>query len=320
METLELPIALADVERAAARLKGVAHRTPVLTSRTIDRMVGAEVHLKAEGFQRVGAFKFRGAYNTVAQLTAPELEAGVVASSSGNHAQALALAAAISRTRATIFMPSDAPASKRAATEGYGASVVEYDRYSDDRDVLTAAYAREHGAVEVHPYNEPQVMAGAGTVGLELVEDVPELDVVVVPLGGGGLLSGCCVSVKGLSPATRVIGVEPVASPDYARSLEAGERVNVDIAKSICDGQLLPTPGAHPWQVIEALVDGVVTVTDDEVRDAMRLLFERCKVIAEPSGASALAAVLAGRITGERVGVVLSGANISVDRFAELLR
>src|SRR4051794_28896770 len=291
---MDLPIELADVERAAARLTGVAHRTPLVTSRTLDRLAGAALHLKAEGFQRVGAFKFRGAYNTVSQLSPAELDGGVVASSSGNHAQALALAAALCGTRATIFMPSDAPASKRTATEGYGATVVEYDRYRDDRDLLTLAHAREHGMTLVHAYDEPRVMAGAGTVGLELVQDAPELDAVVVPLGGGGLLSGCAVAIRGLSPTTRVIGVEPEASPDYQRSLAAGEPVTVEIERSICDGQLLPEPGARPWQVISALVDEVVTVSDDDVRAAMRLLFERCKLIAEPSGASALAALLKG--------------------------
>jgi threonine dehydratase len=314
---MDLPIELADVERAAARLKGVAHRTPLVTSRTLDRLAGASLHLKAEGFQRVGAFKFRGAYNTVSQLSPTELDGGVVASSSGNHAQALALAAALCGTRATILMPSDAPASKRAATEGYGATVVEYDRYRDDRDLLTLARAREHGMTLVHAYDEPRVMAGAGTVGLELVQDGPELDAVAVPLGGGGLLSGCLVAIKGLAPGCRVVGVEPEASPDYQRSLAARERVSVPIQSSICDGQLLPEPGARPWEVISALVDEVVLVSDDEVRSAMRLLFERCKLIAEPSGASALAAVLAGRVSGTSIGVVLSGANVSAERFAK---
>jgi threonine dehydratase len=316
---MPLPIELADVERAAARLKGVAHRTPIVTSRTIDERAGARVALKAEGFQRMGAFKFRGAYNAVSQLSDEQLSRGVVASSSGNHAQALALAASLCGTQATIYMPSDAPTSKRAATEGYGARVIEYDRYEDDRDELTGAHAREHGATEVHPYDEPMVMAGAGTAGLELIQDEPELDAVAVPLGGGGLLSGCLVAIKGMAPGVRVVGVEPEASPDYQRSLSSGERVSVDIAPSICDGQLLPTPGARPWEVISALVDEVVTVSDEEVRDAMRLLFERCKLVAEPSGASALAAVLAGRVTGSRVGVILSGANVDAARFAQLL-
>src|SRR3954447_25511190 len=218
MTTLEPPISFADVERAAARLKGVAHRTPVVTSRTIDHAAGASVFLKCEGFQRMGAFKFRGAYNTVAQLTDDELALGVCASSSGNHAQALALAASLHRAPCTILMPSDAPASKRAATEGYGAQVVEYDRYSDDRDALTLAHARETGMTLVHAYDEPRVMAGAGTVGLELAEDEPALDAVAVPLGGGGLLSGCAVALRGLlGSGVRIVGVEPEASPDYRR-------------------------------------------------------------------------------------------------------
>ena len=317
---MDLPIDLSDVERAAARLKGVAHRTPIVTSRTLDASAGARVVLKAEGFQRMGAFKFRGAYNAVSQLTADELAGGVVTSSSGNHAQALALAASLCRTHATILVPRDAPASKRAATEGYGAEVIEFDRWSDDRDGMTLRVADERGATLVHAYDDPRIMAGAGTCGLELVQDAgEELDVVVVPCGGGGLLSGAAVAVKALVPDCRVVGVEPEASPDFQRSLAARERVTVDVGRSICDGQLLATPGHATWDVVSALVDEVVTVGDDEVRDAMRLLFERCKLVAEPSGASALAAVLAGRVAGDRVGVILSGANIDAARFAELL-
>jgi len=315
----ELPIAPADVERAAARLRGVAHRTPVVSSRVLDARAGARVVLKAEGFQRMGAFKFRGAYNAVSQLSEAELAGGVVTSSSGNHAQALALAARLCGTRATILMPRDAPASKRAATEGYGAEVVEFDRYRDDRDRLTRELAAERGAQLIHAYDDPRIMAGAGTCALELLQDEPELDVVVVPAGGGGLLSGSCMAVKGLAPSCRVIGVEPKASDDLRRSLAAGERVSVDVVPSIADGQLLATPGAQPWAVISRLADDVVTVSDDEIRDAMRFLFERCKLVAEPSGASALAAVLAGRISGERIGVVLSGANVDAARFAQLL-
>ncbi|MFL5846009.1 MAG: pyridoxal-phosphate dependent enzyme [Solirubrobacteraceae bacterium] len=316
---MALPIDLADVERAAARLKGVAHRTPLVTSRTLDGLAGAEIVLKAEGFQRMGAFKFRGAYNAVSQLSDAELEAGVVASSSGNHAQALTLAASLCRTRATILMPTDAPASKRAATEGYGAEVIEFDRWSDDRDAMTLQVAAERGAALIHAYDDPRIMAGAGTCGLELVQDADGLDVVVVPCGGGGLLSGSLVAVKALSPGCRVVGVEPEASADVRASFSSGARVSVEVGRSICDGQLLATPGARTWEVISALVDDVVTVSDDEVRDAMRLLFERCKIVAEPSGASALAAVLAGRVAGKRVGVILSGANVDAARFAQLL-
>jgi threo-3-hydroxy-L-aspartate ammonia-lyase len=319
VERLELPIDLGDVERAAARLKGVAHRTPLVTSRTLDAAVGAAVVLKAEGFQRMGAFKFRGAYNTLAQLDAQELAGGVVTSSSGNHAQAVALAAALCRTTATILMPDDAPPSKRAATVGYGAEVIGFDRWSDDRDGMTVRLARERGATLVHAYDDARIMAGAGTCALELVQDAGELDVVAVPAGGGGLLSGTAVAVKGIAPATRVVGVEPEASPDIALSLAAGERRSAEVSRSIADGQLLAAPGQLPWRVISTLVDDVVTVTDEEIRAAMRLLFERCKLVAEPSGASALAAVLAGRITGARVGVILSGANVDAARFAELL-
>lgn len=321
MSSLELPIDLSDVRRAAQRIDDVAHRTPIVTSRTLDEACGARVVLKAEGFQRMGAFKFRGAYNTVSQLRADELAGGVVASSSGNHAQALALAARLCGTRATILMPLDAPPSKRAATEACGAEVIGYDRYADDRDGLTRALAAQRGATLVPPYDDVRIMAGAGTCALELVQDAPgELDVLVVPAGGGGLLSGCAVAVKALSPRTRVVGVEPAASDDMSRSLAAGERVSVTVGRSIADGQLLQTPGELPWRVISALVDDVVTVSDDEIRAAMRLLFERVKLVAEPSGASGLAAVLAGRVQGGRIGVILSGANVSAQRFGELLR
>jgi len=320
---MSLPIDLSDVERAAARLKGVAHRTPLVTSRTLDEHAGARVVLKAEGFQRMGAFKFRGAYNAVSELSEAELAAGVVTSSSGNHAQALALAARLCGTRATILMPRDAPASKRAATEGYGAEVVEFDRWSDDRDALTLALAEDLGAKLVPAYDDARIMAGAGTCGLELVQDAGELDVVVVPCGGGGLLSGSAVAIKGLSPATRVVGVEPEASPDVAQSLAVGRRTTVEVGRSIADGQLLAQPGVRPWAVIAELVDDVVLVSDEEIRAAMRVLFERSKIVAEPSGASALAAVLAGRIAlpagPGRIGVVLSGANVDAARFAELL-
>jgi threo-3-hydroxy-L-aspartate ammonia-lyase len=320
--SLELPIDIAAVERAAARLEGVAHRTPLLTSRTLDAAVGTRVVLKAEGFQRMGAFKFRGAFNAVSQLSDAQRAGGVVTSSSGNHAQAVALAASLCDTHATILMPADAPASKRAATEAYGAEVVEFDRWSEDRDALTARLAQERGAVLVHAYDDPRIMAGAGTCGLELAQDAGELDVVVVPVGGGGLLSGTAVAVKGLWPATRVVGVEPDASPDVARSLRAGERQTVAVGRSIADGQLLAAPGKLTWPVIAALVDDVVTVSDDEIRTAMRLLFERCKLVAEPSGASALAAVLSGRVSVSgstaRIGVILSGANVDTRRFADL--
>ena len=248
--------------------------------------------LKAENLQRAGAFKFRGACNAVAALR-PD---GVCSVSSGNHAQALALAAREHGARATILMPRDAPASKRAATEGYGAEVIEFDRYADDRDALARALAAERGLTLVHPYDDPLVMAGQGTVGLELADELDDLDAVVVPVGGGGLIAGVATAVKALTPQARVVGVEPEAGDDVARSLRAGERVSVAVPQTIADGQQVTTPGERPWEVIRALVDEVVTVADAEIVDAMRLLFERVKVVAEPSGATALAALLAGRV------------------------
>lgn len=314
-------LTLDDVRRAAARLDGVAHRTPVLTSTTLDARVGAEVHLKAEGLQRAGAFKFRGAYNAISSLDAKHRAAGVLAGSSGNHAQAVALAARLCRTTATILMPHDAPASKRAATEGYGATVIGYDRYAQDREHLLAELAAQRGLPVVHPYDDPLVMAGAGTTALELLEDVGALDLLVVPVGGGGLISGCATVVKALSPATRVVGVEPRASDDVARSKASGRRERVAVGKTIADGQQIPTPGARTWPIIDALVDDVVTVSDDQIVAAMRLLFERMKVVAEPSGATALAALLGGALheAHSRVGVVLSGANVDAARFAALV-
>ncbi len=311
-----------DVRRAAQRLAGVAHRTPVERSRTLDERLDARVALKAEGLQRAGAFKFRGAYNAVATLTAAGPLAGVCAASSGNHAQALALSARLCGTRATILIPHDAPAAKRAATEGYGAEAIGFDRYADDRYALAAQLAADRGLTIVPAYDDARVIAGAGTVALELLEDAgEELDLLVVPVGGGGLISGCAIVAAALSPATRVVGVEPRASDDVARSKASGRRETVTVGPTIADGQQLPTPGALNWPIIDALVDEVVTVSDEEIVAAMRLLFERCKLVAEPSGASALAALLAGTIpaAGRRVGVVLSGANIDAARFAQLL-
>ena len=310
-----------DIEAAAQRLRGVARRTPVLTSRTLDERTGGRVFLKAESFQRGGAFKFRGAYNRVSTLGPEALANGVVASSSGNHAQALALAASLCDVRATILMPEDAPASKRAATVGYGAEVLAYDRYRDDRDAMTDELARTRGAALVHAYDDPYIISGAGTTGLELVEDAGELDVLVVCTGGGGLLSGCSLAVKSRHPDMRVVAVEPAASDDWQRSLAAGRRISVEVGRTIADGQQLQTPGALPFAVARELVDEVVTVTDDEIVAAMRFLFERMKLVVEPSGASALAAVLADTVTarGLRIGVTLSGGNIDAVRFADII-
>lgn len=317
-------IELDHVLAAARVLHGVAHRTPVLTSRRLDERVGAELLLKAENLQRVGAFKFRGAYHRLAALDAEQRAAGVVSASSGNHAQAVALAARLVGTHATILMPHDAPAGKLAATEGYGAEVVRYDRYAEDRDALQAALARDRGATIVPAYDDPHVMAGQGTAALELLEQTGEggpLDLVLVPVGGGGLAAGVSTVVAARGAGALTVGVEPAAGDDTARSLAVGERVSVGVPRTIADGQQTSTPGALTFEVVRRRVAHVVTVTDDEIREAMRVLFDVLKVVAEPSGACALAAVLAGRVdvAGRRVGVLLSGGNVGHRRFAELV-
>jgi threonine dehydratase len=311
-------IELDDIRRAAERLAGVARRTPVLGSRTLDARTGATVALKAETFQRGGAFKFRGAYNAVSTLDPAARAGGVCAVSSGNHAAAVTLAAGLCDTHATILMPADAPPLKRAATEGYGAEIVPFDRYRDDREALVRALAAERGLALVHPYDNPFVMAGQGTVALELLQDVDGLDTLLVPVGGGGLISGCATAVKALSPDTRVIGVEPLASDDVVRSLASGRREQVQVAPTIADGQQTPIPGELTWPVIRARVDGAVAVSDEQILEAMRFCFERCKLVVEPSGACALAALLAGIVDcrGQRVGVVLSGGNVGAAGFA----
>ena len=314
-------IDLDDVKRAAARLDGTAHRTPRITSRTLDERTGATVGLKPENLQRVGAFKFRGAYNAVASLSRAERDRGVVAASSGNHAQALALAAALHGAPATILMPEDAPPSKAAATEGYGARIVRFDRYADDREALMAAWRDREGLTVVHPYDDKRVMAGQGTAALELLEDGGPLDLLLVPVGGGGLIAGCATVATALCPECEVVGVEPEAGDDTKRSLAAGERVRVPVGRTIADGQQLDQPGEHTFEVIRARVSAVATVSDTEIVDAMRFAFERLKLVLEPSGASALAALLSGHVeaAGRRTGVILSGGNVDVARFSALV-
>lgn len=314
-------ISLDDVRAAAARLRGVAHRTPVLTSRALDEATGATVLLKAENLQRIGAFKFRGAYNAVASLAEDERARGVATISSGNHAQALALAARLHGIPATILMPEDAPPGKVAATASHGATIVRFDRYGQDREALLADLVAAGGQVPVHPYDDDRVMAGQGTVALELIEDAGPLDLLLACVGGGGLIAGCSTVAKALAPDVRVVGVEPEAGDDVKRSLEAGERVRIPVPATIADGQQLPTPGERTFAVMRERVDGVVLASDAEIVAAMRLLFERLKTVAEPSGACALAALLAGRVDarGLRVGVTLSGGNVTADRFARLM-
>ena len=310
-----------DIELAAARLKGVAHRTPVLSSRTLDAMLGAQVFMKAENLQRMGAFKFRGGYNAVSVLSDAERARGVVAFSSGNHAQAVALAAQLHGCRATIVMPHDAPALKLAATRGYGAEVVIYDRYQEDRAAIASRLVEERGAALIPPFDHLPVMAGQGTAALELIEDVGALDALIVCAGGGGFLSGCTVAAKHLLPQIQVYGAEPERGNDMQQSLRRGEIVSIDVPRTICDGQQTQAVGRHPFEVIRALVTDVLTATDPAVVDAMRFVFERMKIVLEPSGACALAALMthAERFRGQRVGITLSGGNIGLDRFVALV-
>ena len=312
-------ISLDDVRAAAARLAGVANRTPVLTSRTLDERAGTQVYVKAESFQRGGAFKFRGAYNKIALLP-PEARAhGVLAYSSGNHAQAVAIAARLLGTTAAIVMPEDAPPAKLEATRGYGAEVISYDRWTQDREEIGRRLAEERGVALVRPYDDPLVMAGQGTTALELLEDVPDLDVLVVPVGGGGLIAGCATAAKAVRAGIRVVGVEPEAGDDTRRSLATGERVRIDVPRTIADGLQAAEPGELTFEVNRRLLDDVVTVSDEEIVEAMAFLFDRMKLVTEPSGAVGVAALLAGRTGPGRTGVVISGGNVGVARFAALL-
>ncbi|MGW9028681.1 pyridoxal-phosphate dependent enzyme [Streptomyces sp. NPDC055722] len=314
-------VTLEDVRDAAVRIKGVAHRTPVLRSHTLDALVGAEVFVKCENFQRIGAFKFRGAYNAASRLSAEQMANGIAVYSSGNHAQAVALAARELGTTAVILMPEDTPRSKMEATAGYGAEIVTYDRYTGDRVAIGEALAADRGLALIPPYEHPHVIAGQGTAALELLEEVGDVDALVVPVGGGGLIAGSATAAKGLRSGTRVIGVEPEAGDDTKRSLEAGRRVSVPVPRTIADGQAADIPGELTFSVNRRLVDGIALVSDDQIRDAMRFAFERMKIVVEPSGASALAALLAHRVDRlpRRVGVIVSGGNISTDRFTGIL-
>jgi threo-3-hydroxy-L-aspartate ammonia-lyase len=300
-----------DVRAAARVLDGVAHRTPVVTSRTL----GEHVVLKPENLQRVGAFKFRGAYNKIASLPRGT---DVIAFSSGNHAQAVALAARLLDARATILMPTDAPRSKVDATKGYGAEVITFDRYTEDRDALGEALAAERGLELVRPYDDPLIMAGQGTAALELIEDAGVMDTLVVPVGGGGLVAGSATIAKDLG-VRRVVGVEPAAGNDWQQSFESGRIVAIDVPRTIADGLQTHAPGELTWEVGSRLVDEIVTVTDVQIVEAMRFAFERLKLVIEPSGAVGIAAVLNGLVDAPRVGIIISGGNVGADRFAELI-
>ena len=310
-----------DVQAAAARLAGVAHRTPVLHSITLNRQVGAEVFIKCENFQRMGAFKFRGGYNALAQLSSAQRRAGVVAYSSGNHAQAVALAAQILGIPATIVMPHDASSAKLAATRGYGAQVVGYDRYSEDAMAIAKALSEREGRAFIPPFDHPDVIAGQGTAALELLQDHGPMDRLYVCLGGGGLLSGSLLAAKALSPNCAVFGVEPEAGNDVQQSLAKGERVRIPIPVTIADGAQTPMVGAITFDIIRRDVAAVHTVTDAQLVDAMRFYAERMKMVVEPTGCLSLAALMqdAPACQGQRVGVIVSGGNVDLARYAALL-
>ncbi|KQM69794.1 threo-3-hydroxy-L-aspartate ammonia-lyase [Xylophilus sp. Leaf220] len=310
-----------DVVAASARIAGHAHRTPVVTSRTLNEMMGAEVFLKCEHLQRMGAFKFRGGFNALSKFTPAQRKAGVVAFSSGNHAQAIALSARLLGIPATIVMPQDAPAVKIEATRGYGAEVVLYDRYADDREQIGRDLAARHGFTLIPPYDHPDVIAGQGTAAQELFEEVGELDALFVPLGGGGLLSGSSLSARALSPQCRLYGVEPEAGNDGQRSFRSGEIVHIDTPHTIADGAQTQHLGNITFPIIRREVTDVLTASDAELVECMSFLAARLKMVVEPTGCLGLAAArnMQERLRGQRVGVVLSGGNIDIARFCSLL-
>lgn len=310
-----------DVRAAAQRLLGHAHRTPVLRSATLEQRLGAQLFFKCENFQRMGAFKFRGAFHALSRLTPEQRRAGVVAYSSGNHAQAVALSAQILGLSATLIMPHDASPAKLAATRAYGATVVGYDRYNEDAMALARELAAREGRTFIPPFDHADVLCGQGTAALELFEEVGELDVLLVCLGGGGLLSGCALASRALSPRCRVYGVEPEAGNDVQQSFRRGERVRIPTPRTIADGAQTPLVGVLTFEIIRRHVDDILTVTDEQLVEAMRFYAERMKMVVEPTGCLTLAAAChAGLdLKGQRVGLVISGGNVDLPRFAQLL-
>ena len=322
----ELAIGSADIAAAAARLHGVAHRTPVFTSRTADQRTGARVYFKCENFQRMGAFKFRGAYNALAQFTPAQRRTGVIAYSSGNHAQAIALAARLLGMPSVLVMPNDSPAAKLAATREYqhgqpGSEVVLYDRYSEDRETIGTRLAAERGMTLVPPYDDAQVMAGQGTAAAELIEETGPLDLLLVCVGGGGLIAGCAVAARHRVPGIAVVGVEPEAGNDTQLSLARGEIVHIDTPQTIADGAQTQHSGRLTFPVIQRLVQGIVTVSDAQLVATLRFFAERMKMVVEPTGCLAAAALLEGVVQarGQRVGVIVSGGNVDLARYAGFL-
>jgi len=310
-----------DVVAAAERLDGHAHKTPVLRSSTLDQRLGAQVFFKCENFQRMGAFKFRGAFNALARFDARQRRAGVIAFSSGNHAQAIALSARLQGIAAVILMPLDAPQAKIEATRGYGAEVVLFDRFQQDREVLGRALAAERGMTLIPPFDHPDVIGGQGTAAKELFEQVGELDALFVCLGGGGLISGCALAARAVSPQCQVIGVEPEAGNDAQQSFRSGQIVKIATPRTIADGAQTQALGELTFAIIRRDVDDVLTVSDAQLVEAMRFFAERMKIMVEPTGCLAAAAVMQGDLplAGKRVGVIVSGGNVDLQRFAQLV-
>lgn len=310
-----------DVAAAARRIEGHAHRTPVLRSATADRLVGANLFFKCENFQRMGAFKFRGAFNSLARFTPEQRRGGVIAFSSGNHAQAIALSAKLLGMPAVIVMPLDAPAAKMQATRGYGAEVVTYDRYTQDREVLSKEIAAQRGMTLIPPYDHADVIAGQGTAAKELIEEVGELDLLFTPLGGGGLLSGSALAARALSPNCRIYGVEPEAGNDGQQSFRQGKIVDIPVPKTIADGAQTQHLGQLTFAVIKRDATDVLTATDDQLVQCMRFFAERMKMVVEPTGCLGFAGARWGGadIAGKRVGIVISGGNVDLARFAQLV-
>lgn len=319
-EGLVLP-SYADVETAAGRIRGVAHHTPALASRTANERTGANLVFKPENLQRMGAFKFRGGYNAIAALSPAQKKAGVVTFSSGNHAQAIAYAGRLLGVPTTIIMPLDAPAAKVAATRGYGAEIITYDRYTQDRLAIGADLAQSRGLSLIPPYDHPDVIAGQGTAAKELIEDAGPLDILLVCLGGGGLLAGCALAAKALNPTCRVFGVEPEAGNDGQQSLRSGKIVKIAVPKTIADGAQTPFLGDYTFPIIQALVEDIVTVSDEALVAAMRFFAERMKLVVEPTGCLAAAAAFTGAVpvAGKRVGVIISGGNVDLASYARFL-
>jgi threonine dehydratase len=319
-DALPLLVSFADIRHAAAELEGKAHRTPVLTSRTVDALTGARVFFKCENLQRTGAFKFRGAYNALAQLAPDQRRRGVVAYSSGNHAQAVALAGELLATPAVIVMPSDAPQVKVDATRGYGAEVVLYDRTRDDRETIAAELVERRGMTLIPPFDHPHIVAGQGTAAKELIEEIGPVDVLLVPCGGGGLLSGCAIAARALAPQAAAIGVEPALGDDVLRSFRSGSIQRVNNPATIADGARTAAPGTVTFPLIMRYVTDILTVDDAELLRAVWFLWERLKIVVEPTGALGAAALLSGKleVRGRRVAVVLSGGNTDVRQLCAL--